>query len=153
MNRHFNLIHISGIVLLICLFIFLFLYPSIVFSSDSDVSEELISAGARTYHRFCSVCHGENAKGNGPFADNIKVAPPNLTELSANNNGFPWVYLYGVIDGNNIAQAHGTKEMPIWGDLFDLNQWSSSNIENANTIVHGRIFELLMYLNSIQVEK
>ena len=128
--------------------------PTTSFSSELTSQEEVISYGAKTYYRFCSVCHGEDAKGNGPFSENINVNPPDLTMLSHNNEfSFPWVQLYEVIDGKSDIKAHGSKEMPIWGELFDLNRWSSSNIENANTIVHGRIFELLMYLNSIQVEK
>lgn len=134
--------------------VMLMLFAFIPVSAESSSHEEVISQGAKTYYRFCSVCHGEDAKGDGTFSENIKVPPPSLTQLSKNNNGvFPWVDLYAVIDGTDITKAHGTKEMPIWGELFDLNQWSSSNIENANTIVHGRIFELLMYLHSIQEEK
>lgn len=134
--------------------VMLVLFAFVPVSAESSSYEEVISQGAKTYYRFCSVCHGEDAKGDGTFSENIKVPPPSLTQLSKNNNGvFPWVDLYAVIDGTDITKAHGTKEMPIWGELFDLNQWSSSNIENANTIVHGRIFELLMYLHSIQEEK
>ena len=119
--------------------------------AEVDSHEEAISAGAKTYYRFCSVCHGKDAKGNGSFSENLKVTPPDLTTLSSSNNGiFPWIHLFEVIDGKDIARAHGTKEMPIWGDLFDLSNWSSHDIENANTIVRGRIFELLVYLNSVQ---
>ena len=130
------------------------LSPSTLIAYDEHASEEVISAGAKTYYRFCSICHGKEAKGDGPFSENIKVSPPDLTVLSANNGGiFPWLSLYEIIDGQNVSTAHGTKEMPIWGEMFDLNQWSSSNIENASTIVHGRIFELMMYLKSIQAEE
>lgn len=133
------------------LLLIIMLFPAGTQASGANAYEEVVSAGAKTYYRFCSVCHGRNAKGEGSYSENLKVTPPKLTALAADNNGtFPWIQLYEVIDGKDIAKAHGSKEMPIWGDMFDLNQWSSSNIGNANTIVRGRIFELLVYLNSIQ---
>lgn len=141
------------LLMIILLTALLYIFPQSTSASEINPPEEVISAGAQTYYRFCSVCHGETAKGDGQFSENMKVAPPDLTTLTKSNNGvFPWIHLYSIIDGTNISKAHGSKEMPIWGDLFNLNHWSSSNMENATTIVHGRIFELLLYLNSIQVE-
>ena len=41
--------------------------------------------------------------------------------------------------------------MPEWNEVFDLRNWDSQdNDEFAEEIVYGRIFVLLMYLNSIQ---
>ena len=135
---------------LISLFI---LTTSSAIATENVTREEVISFGESTYYRFCSVCHGENATGDGPFSENIKISPPDLTKLSAeNNNIFPWADLYDVINGKNPIRSHGGKEMPIWGEMFDLNRWSSHHIEYADTIVHGRIFQLLMYLDAIQVE-
>jgi hypothetical protein len=40
----------------------------------------------------------------------------NLTELSKKNNGaFPVARVYETIDGRQQVQAHGTRDMPIWG--------------------------------------
>lgn len=134
------------------------LYLIIVFlphntMAESNTYEETISAGNRTFYRFCSVCHGNNAKGNGQYSENLKIIPPDLTLLSHNNNGeFPWIMMYQIIDGKDITIAHGTSEMPIWGELFDLSNWGKGSIENSQVIVRGRIFELLVYLDYIQEE-
>ena len=110
-----------------------------------------IEAGSKTYYRFCSICHGIAAKGNGSFAQNLKTVPPDLTILAQTNDGaYPWLRLYETIDGNNTTQAHGTTEMPIWGNQFNLKNWASGQSEFADAIVRGRIFELLVYLESIQ---
>ena len=122
-----------------------------VAGADWSAAEETISSGNRTYDRFCSVCHAANGKGNGPFTKNLIVTPPNLTTLSANNGGvFPWMQIYEVIDGDEKMRAHGSSEMPIWGEAFDLRNWGKGYNEYADVIVRGRIFELLVYLNYIQ---
>ena len=126
--------------------------------AESSTYEETISAGNKTYNRFCSVCHGNDAKGNGIYKENLKIAPSNLTKLASNNNGiFPWIMMYQIIDGKDVALAHGTNEMPIWGELFDIGNWSDGNwnkgyTEHSIAITRGRIFELLVYLDHIQEE-
>ena len=127
------------------------LFPLCSIANEYGYDDSVISSGNRTYARFCSICHGDDAKGNGKFTANINTIPPNLTELSKNNNGvFPWIDLYDTIDGVNTQPAHGKKDMPIWGELFNINSWSEKHIEYSDTIVRGRIFELLMYLHSVQ---
>lgn len=122
--------------------------------AESDTYEETVSAGNRTFNRFCATCHGQDAKGNGPYAANLKATPTNLTKLANQRNGaFPWSEIYKVIDGRDIATAHGTSEMPIWGDLFNMSDWGKNYAEQSTAITRGRIFELLMYLDFIQAEE
>jgi len=121
--------------------------------AESGTYEETVSAGNRTYDRFCSVCHGKDAKGNGQYTENLKVVPTNLTKLASNNNGnFPWIMMYQIIDGNDVSIAHGSREMPIWGELFDMSTWNKGYTEHSIVITRGRIFELLVYLDFIQEE-
>ena len=119
--------------------------------AESGTYEETVSAGNRTYDRFCSVCHGKDAKGHGPYTENLKVVPANLTNLASNNNGiFPWIMMYQIIDGNDVSISHGANEMPIWGELFDISNWDKGYTEHSIVITRGRIFELLVYLDFIQ---
>ena len=116
--------------------------------------QKAIEAGSHTFYRFCSICHGFNAEGNGPYTESLNTIPPDLTTLSANNNDtFPWLRLYQIIDGTDVSKAHGSSEMPIWGNQFDLNNWANRYNEFADVIVRGRIFELLVYLESIQTKQ
>ena len=111
---------------------------------------EAASAGNYTFQRFCSVCHGKDAKGDGLFAPNLDIPTPDLTLLTAaNGNVFPWKRIYLSIDGSDKPIAHGTSQMPIWGEMFDMRNWNNEEV-NAEVIVRGRIFELLLYLDSIQ---
>ena len=153
MEHQFAAIKISKLILQKLIFTgFFFLFTTISFVyAESDTLEETISSGNRMYDRFCSICHGANARGEGPFTSNLVMVPPDLTILSRNNGGtFPWIQTYEVIDGKNKPQAHGSTDMPIWGETFDLRNWGNSYAEYADVIVRGRIFELMVYLQSIQ---
>lgn len=142
------IMHRTGIYsLLLLLFILL---PTSLLAEDTAL-QKAIASGGKTYYRFCSICHGENAKGDGPYATNLRSSPPDLTGISAKRNGtFPWEELYAVISGDKVPAAHGSREMPAWGQQFDLRFWGKQQDQFADVIVNGRIFELMLYLQSIQ---
>lgn len=126
-------------------------YNTSIAQENSNEVTAIIAAGSKSFYRFCSICHGPNAEGDGIFSDHLVNTPPGLMHLSKNNNNqFPWIDLYKIINGDNISIEHGTSEMPIWGNQFDLNQWNDAESEFSDVIVRGRIFEILVYLKSIQ---
>ena len=102
-------------------------------------------SGADEYYRLCAVCHGENGRGNGPMWRMLKTPPPNLTLLAKNNGGhFPFLRVLEMIDGRNMIEAHGSREMPVWGESLsrDYDQYVARTIE----------LELLLHLNGLQVK-
>jgi mono/diheme cytochrome c family protein len=103
-----------------------------------------VEAGALHFETNCAICHGIDARGNGPFAALLKVQPPDLTGLaSANGARFPFSSVYRKIDGRDLPASHGSPGMPVWGRRF-LREGGEE------TYVRGRIFELMIYLESIQ---
>ena len=124
---------------------------SIVTHAEWEGYNIALASGENTYFRFCSVCHGKDGEGNGSYAINLTTPPPDLRKLSMHNNSqFPWKRSYESIDGRSKHLAHGTTEMPVWSHLFDLRSWGQEHTQFADVIVRGRIFELLLYLESIQ---
>ena len=124
------------------------------------VAEELDS-GRAEYQSSCAPCHGKDGKGNGPVSAGLKVPPPDLTVLAKRNNGvFPFHAVYEVIDGRKAVIAHGTRDMPIWGDRYvpepskALIPRPSENILSLfldpETVVRMRILAVIDYLNRIQ---
>src|ERR1700688_2490001 len=76
-------------------------------------------SGVEMFRTYCAVCHGVNGKGAGPAADALKKAPVDLTQLTARNNGkYPEDRVAQTIAGGGQVGAHGSAEMPVWGDLF-----------------------------------
>ena len=78
------------------------------------------TSGAEMFTQFCAACHGPGGKGDGPAAPALKIPPANLTTLTQRHGGkFPDSYVVAVLNyGVHEAKAHGSKDMPVWGDLF-----------------------------------
>ena len=75
-------------------------------------------AGAM-FTSYCSPCHGKSGKGDGPAAAALTKAPADLTKISARNGGkFPEVKVKRYIEGLDEVSAHGSRDMPVWGQLF-----------------------------------
>ena len=103
-----------------------------------------IQRGKVLFDKYCISCHAD--KGNGPAADTLEVKPADLTRIIARRKGndFPVMEIARYIDGRQFISAHGTRAMPIWGDVFATE-------ENMNeTEIKGKLGELIAYLISIQ---
>ncbi len=119
--------------------------PAMAASPSASPSSQAIESGRQRYMNNCSACHGNDGKGMGPMLTALNKKPANLTTIRARNNGvFPLRELYDSIDGRDMA-AHGSRDMPVWGEEF-----KASVAMGSETLVRGRILELLMFLDSIQ---
>jgi mono/diheme cytochrome c family protein len=78
-----------------------------------------VTDGKQMYQNYCTTCHGVTGIGNGSAAPALKTVPANLTLLTAKNNGvFPGEHVGAVLQFGATNPAHGSADMPIWGDLF-----------------------------------
>ena len=111
--------------------------------------EPAISAGKLEFGRNCGICHGIDGKGHGPITPMLKKIPADLTQLAKKNGGdFPFWPTYRMIDGREPIDGHGGRDMPIWGDRFRKEQGAGQ--QGAESIVRGRILEIIVYLQSFQ---
>lgn len=102
--------------------------------------------GKSLYHEYCAVCHGENGKGGGPAAAALKVAPSDLTQIARKNGGkFDDERMLKVIQGESPVAAHGSKDMPMWGAIFN-------NMGTSASLKQTRIHSLLQYLEGLQAK-
>ena len=121
--------------------------------ATSQELEDAIDAGKAEYMRSCALCHGDNGKGNGIYAPKLIIKPTNLSLLQKENSGiFPTREIYRTVEGRDDIKVHGPKAMPIWGDRFDHESLLYVDERFTRTFVRGRIFELLLYLEEIQVQ-
>jgi mono/diheme cytochrome c family protein len=103
--------------------------------------------GRAAFNLYCSSCHGKTAKGNGPVAATLKVAPGDLTRLASSHGGkFPADWVYARIDGREPVVAHGPSDMPVWGLSFQ----DPGKVENQEAMVEHRIRDLVTYLATLQ---
>lgn len=114
-------------------------------------TKDAITMGKEEYLRTCSLCHGIDGKGHGVYAFELKVPPADLTLIEKKNYGvFPFSKLYKIIDGRKEIKSHGARDMPVWGDRYNSESWMYTNAKNSETLVRGQIFELLLYLETLQ---
>ncbi len=112
---------------------------------------EPVLTGKTDYLLHCASCHGTDGRGDGPVADLLKQRPTDLTRLSERNGGrFPEKRAFEVIDGSAVVKAHGTRDMPVWGEMFSVEATNAFNRPQTEREVRARIERLIDYLKSIQ---
>jgi mono/diheme cytochrome c family protein len=100
-------------------------------------------SGQQMFNTYCAACHGVDAKGDGPAASALKVAPTDLTQLKKNNGGkFPENRVTATLRAVDTP-VHGSKEMPVWGPLL-------SSVSTSDAEVQLRTANLIRYLESMQ---
>lgn len=105
------------------------------------------AVGRSVYRAYCGACHGQEATGDGPVAQYLTPAPPDLTLIRQRREGeFPLDEIRRIIDGREPVPGHGSSEMPVWGDAF-VRAGAESEEE-----VEAKIEALVHYLWSIQPE-
>lgn len=110
-----------------------------------------IQLGLKEFNTTCAVCHGKDAKGEGLFSPQLKKKPIDLTTIRKRHNGiFPFLKIYKIIDGREDTNVHGSRVMPVWGGRFSAESWFDVSTQHAETVARGKIFELLLYIESIQ---
>ena len=100
--------------------------------------------GRLLFQNYCVDCHGH--LGQGLRIKDLDPAPANLTQIMRRRGvkEFPILEIADIIDGRNMQKEHGTRAMPIWGEVF-------SNDENLDEKeIKGKKGELIAYLMSIQ---
>lgn len=105
------------------------------------------ASGQEMFQTYCAVCHGKDGKGGGPAVPALKMAPPDLTSLGRLNQGkFPELRVFNAIKGDLEMAAHGSRDMPIWGDVLrSLSRGHESDVQM-------RMTNLTKYIQSLQVK-
>ena len=115
--------------------------------ADASRSEDPIESGRASYMAYCASCHGTDARGNGPVAEVLTSQPADLTQLRERYGGvYPIDSVYAYIDGRADIQAHGTREMPVWGNVWAEQEGHAVAPEQ----VDRRIRELVEYIRTLQ---
>lgn len=113
--------------------------PDPTFLAHNDVT-----AGAELYRMYCATCHGIDGRGDGPAAEAMKRPPSDLTTIAKRNGGkFPDFRVTHIIDGYEVTAAHGSRDMPVWGDFFH-------DMKRDDESLKLREHNLTEYIRSIQ---
>jgi mono/diheme cytochrome c family protein len=111
---------------------------------EVNYNDNNVVDGAQLYKMYCATCPGLDGRGGGPAAEALKRRPPDLTAISRRNRGeFPNFRITHIIDGYEIKDAHGSREMPIWGDFFH-------DMKRDDELLKLREHNLTEYIRSLQ---
>lgn len=106
--------------------------------------------GQALYRRYCASCHGESGDGNGSLAASLRRSPSDLRLIAKRHGGrFDEAYVMHIIDGRLAVAEHGTREMPVWGAVFE-SEHRPEGYPGYISLLHARA--LTDYLRSIQQE-
>lgn len=104
------------------------------------------TSGKQMFNEYCAVCHGQDGKSGGPAAPALKKKPADLTLLTAHNNGkFPDSRVAGYIEGDDNLEAHGSRDMPMWGGVF-------KSMAGGSDMAKLRVANLTAYIKSLQAK-
>jgi mono/diheme cytochrome c family protein len=126
----------------------------LVFAAPADraAAADEAQPGRALYLRYCSACHGAEARGDGVAGSLMQPKPADLTKLSARYGGeFPMEQVVRTIDGRQALHAHGEPTMPVWGEVLSDQHGSGDKQRPAiERRVQSSIFLIADYLRTIQ---
>ena len=106
-----------------------------------------VEQGRAAFIASCASCHGEDGRGYGPVAEFLTIPVPDLVLLEVENDGrFPDDLVFNSIDGRQDVRAHGSRDMPVWGNI-----WTDGEVDEE--IIWQRTGELVEYIRSIQAHQ
>jgi mono/diheme cytochrome c family protein len=120
---------------------------SAALAADNNVNQNDVRDGQKYFVRYCASCHGTNGTGDGPVAKSLSKPPANLRMLSDRfGSPLPAAKLAELIDGRDAVRAHGTADMPVWGErLYAMGQG-----ERGELGINEIIGKIVAYLDTIQ---
>lgn len=151
----------SALVLLLALLFSTAMLTQSQTTKKRPIQKTAALPGEDMFNTYCAVCHGKDAKGNGPAAAALKVPPPDLTTLAQRHGGkFPTEFVTNVLQyGAEDIKAHGSRDMPVWGSLFGptgaLSKSQSRPLaeeREADAAVALKIQNLTQYIESLQAK-
>jgi mono/diheme cytochrome c family protein len=125
------------------------------FAQSSSLTDiEQINQGEVLFGLYCASCHGSNARGGGPVAQEMKTPPPSLRDITKRRGIFDEQEIMTYVDGRNMPRAHGSSEMPVWGTLFgyvaEAGKLLDPHQQPTEQKVQQNIASIVKYLGSIQ---
>jgi mono/diheme cytochrome c family protein len=111
------------------------------------------SVGQEEFRNHCAACHGLTGLGDGPIGPLLKTPAPNLAMITERNGGkFPFQRIYEIIDGSSVLAAHGSRDMPLWGERYSKNAKpvTPDQVEQSRQLAEQRILSLVYYIGTLQ---
>jgi mono/diheme cytochrome c family protein len=119
----------------------------------SAAAQPMTELGRLEYQSYCETCHGAQGRGDGPFAQYLKLPVPDLTGLARRQGGtFPADMVARTIDGRDALKGHGARQMPIWGARYNerAREQLPGTREEREAFTQERVKALVEHLRTLQ---
>ena len=122
--------------------------------SSAPVLADDAELGRTIYEEACAICHGDAGKGDGEFAQHLNVRPSDLTMLASRQSDgkFPYLDVFMSVDGRTTVAGHGSRDMPIWGNVFSRQVGDYAGPYGAELLIRAQLVALVDYLQSLQAQ-
>ncbi|GAA4222814.1 cytochrome c [Sagittula sp. NFXS13] len=109
--------------------------------------------GQALFMENCAVCHGEDAKGNGPLARRLEKAPKDLTLIELRHKDtFPRAKIMSIVDGYARSDMTGPG-MPEFGALLEGDLVPFDSGDGIQTPTPRKLVALVEYLETVQQKR
>jgi mono/diheme cytochrome c family protein len=129
------------------------LLPVIALGLAKGAAAQDVKIGQEEYRQHCAACHGLEGRGDGPIGQILKTPAPNLAQIAERNGGrYPVQKIYDIIEGGSVVAAHGTRDMPLWGNRYRTapDPQTPDQTAAANDLAQQRILSLVYFLGTLQ---
>ena len=109
------------------------------------VAQTSLEEGKDLFISYCVMCHGQDGKGEGPLAENLRQPPVDLTTITLRRGEFSRELIHKIIAGVDKVPGHSNIDMPAWFETFK----KSEKITDEK-VINQKIDHLVTYLESIQ---
>lgn len=125
----------------------LLMLATLVSFHNAKAADQDAAQGRKYFMQYCASCHGVDGTGNGPVAAELSKPPANLRLLGEKYGmPLPGYKLAQIIDGRDTIRAHGTRDMPVWGEKL----YAAGEAPRGELSIGETIGKIIAYLNTIQ---
>jgi mono/diheme cytochrome c family protein len=119
-----------------------------LFAVSPTANADELSDGRQLYIDHCAACHGINGDGHGPLEHELAKPAADLRILSKRyGNPLPYDQIARFMDGRADVKAHGSRDMPVWGE----EMWKNPPGKGNPNEVSEPVAKIIRYLQSIQI--
>jgi mono/diheme cytochrome c family protein len=111
----------------------------------------IVRAGEAAFMQRCASCHGVAGLGDGPVASVLFEQPPDLRRIALRRGGhFDRDAVAERIEGRSLPAAHGTSEMPVWGERLTAEY---EHYVGRDEMIAATLDSIVAYLETVQATR